>query len=75
MAMLLMVIATDCVFLKVAEAGALAMPTAWFPKDMLEGVSLVCANAGELSRMTNAARTILNQPGEVSPKLELDRRE
>ena len=72
-AMLLMVIATDCVFLNVAVAGVLAMPTAWLPKDKLEGVSLVCANAGELSRTTEAARIILNQQGEVPPKLELER--
>jgi len=72
-AMLLMVIATDCVFLNVAVVGALAMPTAWLPKDKLEGVSLVCANAGELSRTTEAARIILNQRGEVSPKLKLER--
>jgi hypothetical protein len=63
MAMLLMVNATVCVFLNVAVPGALAMPTAWFPKDKLEGVSFVCAKAGELRRTTEAARTILNQQG------------
>jgi hypothetical protein len=61
MAILLMVIATVWVFLNVAVAGALAMPTAWLPKDMLEGVSLVCADADEPRRTTEAAMTTLNQ--------------
>lgn len=73
MAILLMVNATVCVFLNVAVAGALAMPTAWLPKDKLEGVSLVCAKAGELRRTTKAASIILNQQGVDSPELEWER--
>lgn len=61
MAILLIVMARVCVFLNVAVAGALAMPTAWLPKDKLEGVSLVCANAEEPMRTTDAAKIILNQ--------------
>ena len=72
-AMLLMVNATVCVFLNVAVAGALATPTAWLPKDKLEGVSFVCAKAGEPRRTTEAARIILNQQGVDSPELEWER--
>lgn len=75
MAMLLMVIATDCVFLKVAVPGELGMPTAWLPKERVEGVSLVCAKAGELRKTTKAATTILNQRRDVSPTLELERQQ
>jgi hypothetical protein len=58
-AMLLMVSALPCVFLKVAVCAALATPIGWLPKDNLEGLNVLCAKTlGATTANTKNAKLI-----------------
>jgi len=58
MAMLLMLRGTAWVFFRVALFAALDWFTTWLPKDNFEGVSEVCANAGEPRTRRESKRTV-----------------